>query len=301
MRLLQTEITPLINDFMHVDLRSQSFLVSPFHAQPSFHAHPELELVFILEGYGKRIIGNKVENFEAGDMVFIGSYVPHVWLSDPAFYEKESKLQSKVLVTYFNPKVFNQIFESMKEFEPIRELIGHASKGIKIQGETRNLIADKLLELATKSGFEKVDGLLQIMHLISISNDKSYIVNDEAPTLSHSQTDRLIEVIKYIKENLHNPISLKQVANIACMKEQSFCRYFKGRTQKSFSQYVEHMRMELARKLLIDFERSITDVAYSCGYNSSSHFCKIFKQHNGLSPYQYKSNIKNGFKPIEQE
>jgi transcriptional regulator GlxA family with amidase domain len=139
------------------------------------------------------------------------------------------------------------------------------------------------------------------MHLISISNDKSYIVNDEAPTLSHSQTDRLIEVIKYIKENLHNPISLKQVANIACMKEQSFCRYFKGRTQKSFSQYVEHMRMELARKLLIDFERSITDVAYSCGYNSSSHFCKIFKQHNGLSPYQYKSNIKNGFKPIEQE
>ena len=111
MKLLRTEITPLINDMMYVDRRHQPFLCTPFHTQPSFHSHPELELVFIVEGYGKRIIGNKVEPFESGDMVFIGSNVPHLWLSDPVFYEENSKLQSQVIVTYFNPKIFLQIFE----------------------------------------------------------------------------------------------------------------------------------------------------------------------------------------------
>lgn len=292
MRLLQTEIAPLVNDFLHVDYRSQSFLASPFHAQPSFHAHPELELVFILEGFGKRIIGDKVEPFEAGDMVFIGSSVPHIWLSDAAFYKEDSNLQSKVIVTYFHPKVFQQFLDNVKEFDSIREMIRQASKGIKILGETRNIIAEKLMALSSKTGFEKVDGFLQIMHLISISEDKSFIVNNENNEYEIANSDRLIDVIKFIKDNLHEHISLKQVSEVACMKEQSFCRYFKNRTKKSFSQYLEDVRMEHARKLLIETDSSIADIAYACGYNSSSHFCKVFKDHNEQSPYQYKRNIK---------
>jgi AraC-like DNA-binding protein len=291
MRLLRTEISPLINDFLYVDLRNQPFLSSPFHNRPSFHAHPELELVFILEGYGKRIIGDQVEAFEAGDMVFIGSNVPHIWLSDPAFYEEDSNLQCKVIVTYFNPKIFQQMFDSVKEFRVIKEMVRHASKGIKIDGETRNSIAEKLLTLSSRTGFEKVDGLLQIMHLISISPDTRFIVNKESADDETLYSDRLIEVINYLKENLQEPISLKQVAEIACMTEQSFCRFFKSRTKKSFSQYLVDLRVAHARKLLIELDRSISDIASLCGYNSSSHFCKVFKDHTGQSPYQYKCSV----------
>ena len=87
MRLLRTEITPLSNDLMRIDIRDQPFFWSPFHTQPTFHAHPELELTLIIEGFGKRVIGNTVEPFEAGDMVFVGSNVSHVWLSDQVFYK----------------------------------------------------------------------------------------------------------------------------------------------------------------------------------------------------------------------
>jgi hypothetical protein len=114
MRLLHTEITPLINEFLCIELRDQQFLQSPYYSQPVFHAHPELELVYIGEGYGTRIIGDTVEPFEAGDMVFIGSNVPHVWLSDDAFYKEDSKLHSKVIVTYFNPNKFKDVFDSVK-------------------------------------------------------------------------------------------------------------------------------------------------------------------------------------------
>lgn len=298
MRLLHTEITPLINDFLSIDLRRQQFLQSPFHSQPSFHAHPELELVFIIEGYGTRIIGNKVEPFESGDMVFIGSNVPHIWLSDEAFYKKNTTLSSKVVVTYFNPKIFEELFNSVKEFSGIRDVIRQASKGIKIFGETRNVIAEKLIALSSKSGFEKIEGLLQIMHIISTSQHKSFIVNKEIESPQSQYSDRLIDVIKFIKDNLQNQLSLKQIAAIACMTEQSFCRFFRSRTKKSFSQYLSDQRISHACNLLIQTDKSVSEISDLCGYRSSSHFCKVFKDQVGQSPYQYKKSAirsKNKF------
>lgn len=292
MRLLHTEITPLVNEFLCIELRDQQFLQSPYYSQPVFHAHPELELVIILEGYGTRIIGDTVEPFEAGDMVFIGSNVPHVWLSDDVFYKENSKLHSRVIVTYFNPDKFKEVFESVKEFSSINEMIRQASKGIRIFGETRNIIADKLFDLSTKSGFQKIEGLLQILHLISISQERSFIINKELEETEPQYSDRLIEVIKFIKENLHNQISLKQVSEIACMTEQSFCRFFRNRTKKSFSQYLLDQRISYACSLLIQTDKSISEISDLCGYKSSSHFCKVFKDQINQSPYQYKRSLQ---------
>jgi AraC-like DNA-binding protein len=291
MKLLRTELTPLINDLVKVDIRNQPFLASPFHAQPAFHSHPELELVFVIEGFGKRIIGNKVEAFEAGDMVFIGSNVPHLWLSDPVFYEEDSTLESKVIVTYFNPQAFIQMFDAVKEFQSIREMIRQSSKGIRIYGETRNLIANQLIELSTMEGFKKIEGLLQIMDRISTSTEKDFIVNDEPDHYDDLYPDRLINVIKYIKDNLNQQITLHQVADIACMTEQSFCRFFKKRVKKSFSQFLNELRITSARTLLMQTDKTVSDIAYLCGYKSSSHFCHVFKVYCGESPLQYKQSI----------
>jgi AraC-like DNA-binding protein len=294
MRLLRTEITPFINDIMYVDLRDQPFLWSPFHSQPTFHSHPELELVLIIEGFGKRIIGNKVEAFGPGDMVFMGSNLSHVWLSDQAFHEEGSMLQSKAIVVYFNPKTLVKVFDSVKEFQSIRDMIQQSSKGIRIYGETRDIIADKLIELSTKTGYEKVVGLLGIMNLIAVSSDKYFIDDDKTVHHDDLRPDKLIEVINYIKENLSKQITLSQVAHIAGMTEQSFCRFFKKRTKKNYSQYLNDLRVTRAKELLIQTDRPISDIAYLCGYNSDSHFCRIFKEHVGKSPFKYKAVIHPG-------
>lgn len=292
MRLLHTEITPLTNEFLCIELRDQQFLQSPYYSQPVFHAHPELELVLILEGYGTRIIGDTVEPFEAGDMVFIGSNVPHVWLSDDAFYKENSKLHSRVIVTYFNPNKFRDVFDSVKEFSSIRDIIRQASKGIRIFGHTRDMVENKLFDIANKTGFDKIDGLLQIMHAISTSTERSFIINKEIEDTDPQYSDRLIQVIKFIKENLHSQISLKQVAEIACMTEQSFCRFFRNRTKKSFSQYLLDQRISYACTLLIQSDKSISEISDLCGYKSSSHFCKVFKDQINQSPYQYKRSLQ---------
>ena len=291
MRLLQTEITPFIKNSLHIEFRDQAYLSSPLHGRPCFHSHPELELVFILEGYGKRIIGNNISHYESGDMVFIGSNVPHIWLSDPAFYKKDSIMRSKVFVMYINPKIFEPMLTFVTEFDGVKEMLQQASKGINIFGETRNSISEKLIALASKTGFEKAIGFLQIMHLISISEDRNFIHNNELNTPTGLNSDRLIDVINFIKENIQQPISLKKVAEVACMTLPSFCRFFKSRTKMRFSQYLANARMTHARKLLIELDKPISEIAYMCGYNSNSHFCKVFKDHTQQSPYQYKCSI----------
>ena len=291
MRLLQTEITPFTNNNLHIEFRDQAYLFSPIHGRPCYHSHPELELVFIIEGYGKRIIGDKVSYYESGDMVFIGSNVPHIWQSDSAFYKKDSTMRSKVIVMYINPKIFEPMLAFATEFDGVKEMLQHAAKGINIFGDTRNSISEKLIALSTKSGFEKAIGFLQILHMISVSTDRNFIHNDEPHPQAGQNSDRLIDVIKFIKGNIDKPISLKKVAEVACMTLPSFCRFFKSRTKMRFSQYLAEARMTHARKLLIELDKPISEIAFMCGYSSDSHFCKVFKHHTKQSPYQYKCSI----------
>lgn len=291
MRVIKTELTPFIQELMKVDIRNQPFLCSPYHAQPAYHAHPELELVFIVKGHGKRIIGNTVEPFEAGDMVFIGSNVPHLWLSDPSYYKDDTSMENQAIVSYFNADLFMDMFKSIKEFDAIRMMIQQSSKGIKIMGQTRDLIADKLLALSTAEGFKKIEGLLQVMHLISESQEKQFIDAQDMPSYDTADSDRLVQVLKFIKERLHLQITLPQVAEVACLTQQSFCRFFKKRMKKSFTKYLNEQRIELAKEYLKNSTDSIRNIALNCGFNSSTHFCFVFKDISGDSPKQFRDKL----------
>lgn len=290
MRLLRTEITSLKNSLMAIDVRQQSFLSCPFHMRPTYHFHPELELVYIMEGFGERIIGNKVEQFQPGDMVFIGSNVPHLWLSDPIFVEEN--LTSKAIVVYINSKIFLQMIHSIMEFSNIGEMIRQSAKGIHIFGETRNIVSKKLLRLTSLNEFKKVQELFEIMNMISISKDKVLIASKEVDHYQDFHSDKLIVIIEYIKEKLNTQISLSEIAGVACMTEQSFCRFFKKRMRKSFTQFVTELRIIKAKELLIQKDDGISDIAIFCGYNSSSHFCKVFKDQVGKSPLRFRSDLR---------
>lgn len=292
MKIVQTEITPFINNPLYVEFKEQPYLSSLNNREAFFHEHPELQLTFILEGFGKRIIGNKISRFEPWDMVFIGSNVPHIWLSDPVFYEEGSMLLSKVITVYIDPKIFQQMFDSVKEMDGIKEMIRQASKGISIYGETRKIIGQKLIDLCSKSGFEKVDGLLQIMNLISVSQEKKLIIKEDSAAALAQHSDRLKDVIRFLQDNLHRQITLSEVAEIACMTTQSFCRFFKNGINKTFSEYLLELRITQACKLLIELDKPIADIAYQCGFLSHSHFCKVFKEQIGVSPYQYKTGAR---------
>ena len=108
MKIVQTEISPGINSYLSLIERDDAFFKAPFHF------HPEMELVYIVESFGKRIIGDTIEPFAEGDMIFIGSNLPHIWMNDEIFYKENSDLKAKAIVFYFNKNIFSKYFYNMK-------------------------------------------------------------------------------------------------------------------------------------------------------------------------------------------
>ncbi len=193
------------------------------------------------------------------------------------------------IVAYFNKAVFSDSFYALKESSKLNELLMKSARGIMITGYTREVIAGKMERMARKTGLKRIIALLDILHIISISNELEYISSEgwtEKPT--HIMTDRLSEVYAYIDEHFRKDISLKEIAGIACLTPSSFCRVFKSRTSKHFVEYLNEVRVSRACKYLQETDLAVTEVAFQCGFKTISNFNKFFKKTTGHSPKDYR-------------
>jgi AraC-like DNA-binding protein len=291
MKLMHLNLSALLEHSIHAEQIEHPRLQCPFHTQPQYHCHPEVELLYVVQGRGKRIINGFEETFESGDMVFLGSNVPHVWVVNSKT-EDENK-GNRAILMYFDVSRFDTMFRTVDELNALCELLNVGLKGIQIIGATKEILAQKLDTLITAKGFERIILVLQIMHILSISTDKRYIVKDPQPLPASPMPDRLIGVIHFIKENLHRNINLTEVAQIAGMSKNAFCRFFHKRMKKTFSFFLQEQRIALACVLLVQSNKSISEISQSCGYGSTSHFCKTFKAELHLSPQQYRSSLNS--------
>lgn len=283
MKALHVEITNELQTHIAVVKRDEEYSKSPFHY------HPELELVYIKEGYGNRIIGDKLDSFTAGDMVFLGSNLPHVWLNDEIFYKGFKYLRSKSIVVYFNKDVFSKGFYQLKESGKINDFFLRAGRGIKITGKTMQKVAEKMEMLVDMQGFDRIIGLMEILHILSTSKDIEYLANElYNGVILQSKPDRLSEVYSYISTNFFKDISLEHIAKVANLTPPAFCRLFKQRTNKHFIEYLNEVRISKACKYLLESNLNISEIAFNCGYKTLSNFNKIFKKSTGLSPKEYR-------------
>lgn len=290
MKIEKTKIASYQNSSVSVISREESFFQSPFHS------HPELELVYIKESQGKRIVGNSVEHFVAGDMVFLGSDIPHVWLNDEMYYQGIGTLKAKAIVVYFSKEIFGPLFYEQKETQTITNLFKRAEKGLLISGKTNKKIAKKLEKLLTKQNFEIIVGLFEILSILSESQEVENINNEAySPASEPTKSDRLSEVFEYVKDHYKEDISLIEIAKIAHLTPTSFCRMFKLKTKKSFVEYLNAIRVSNACKLLIETEMGISEIAYESGFKTVSNFNQLFKKLTGTTPKEYRKNVENGF------
>ena len=288
MKIEKTKITFYQNSSISAISREDSFFQSPFHS------HPELELVYIKESYGKRIVGNSVAQFVPGDMIFLGSDVPHVWLNDEIYYQGISTLKAKAIVVYFNKEIFGPAFYELKETQNINSLFNQAVRGLSISGKTNELIAKKLEKLVHKKNFEIIVGLFEILSILSESTDISFVNNEiYNPINDQIKNDRISDVFEYVKENYKEEISLVEIAKIANLTPTSFCRMFKLKTKKSFVEYLNEVRVSNACKLLIETDMGISEIAYECGYKTASNFNQLFKKLTGTNPKEYRKKTEN--------
>jgi AraC-like DNA-binding protein len=257
------------------------------------HFHPEFELILILKGHGMRLVGDNISAFKEGDMAFIGPNLPHLWRNDKLFYQ-DNKQEVEVVVIHFLEDFLGKDFFLKNEMKGIFQLFNNSRQGLHIHGETNTSIAAKIKQLLNAEGFSKILILLEILYELSSSQDIHVLTRSGYHhNFSKSDTIRMDKVYKYLIDHFKDDIKLDEIAAIANLSSSAFCRYFKKRTKKSFSIFLNDMKIGYACKLLIEGEYSISQIGYECGYNSLTNFNRQFKRTTGMAPYKYRKQYIN--------
>ncbi len=257
------------------------------------HFHNEYELVLITQSKGRRIVGDSIENFEEGDLVLIGPNLPHVMYNDKSYYEPENKQPVTATVMYFRMDWLKEEFVHSKEIPQLHDLLLDINRGIKVYGDTHKQVVLLLNQLIASKGLGRIIHLLSILNLLSES--KEYIcLSSLGYTNPHNQKDvqRISKIYNYIMANFTEDISLETAATLASMTTSAFCKYFKARTQKTFTHFVNEIRIGHACKLLFDDHLSMTEICYQSGFNNLTNFNRNFKLYTRLSPSEFKKNLK---------
>ena len=254
---------------------------------PEWHFHPEMELVYVNGSSGKRHIGNHISYFGNGELVFIGSMLPHYGFTD-RLSGKESETVVQMKMDFLGDSFF-----SIPETTNILNLFERAKMGLSFYGQTKKEIGSRIEKLPNYDRFERLMELLSIMHALSISNEYS-MLNAQGLVLeiSRQDNDRINIIYDFVREHFTRSIALDEIADLASMTEPAFCRYFKKISGKTFTKYVNEYRSVHASKLLAEQPLSITEICYQSGFNNFSHFNKKFKEFTGESPSAYRKNFK---------
>jgi len=260
------------------------------HFFPHWHFHPELELFLVLDGAGTRFVGDAIEPFFEGDLVFVGSNLPHLWRSDAGYFQKTSTVKTHSIVIYFNADFLGADFFEKKETRHITQLFTIASqRGLKIKGSTQERITQKLkLLLQLKTGFKKMLLLIEILDEISTSKLCTPIASTGySNTIKPDEADRMRQIHEYVLKHFQEKISLTEVAGLIGMAPTAFSRYFRTIAHKTFSQFLIEIRIGHACKLLTSKEQSIAQIAYDSGFETLSNFNEQFKRMTSMKPLEY--------------
>lgn len=271
---------------------AQAFVVKLLedpYFDPNWHFHPEYQLFIVLEGTGTRFVGDNIDRFQAGDLVFTGPNLPHLWRSDKEYFDDQKNFKTRGIVVYFNDNFLGHELLQKKELHTVRQLFIKAERGLKLKGNKISKLKRKMSELLKLQGFESVIKLMQILHTLAQSSAYSFLASKEySNTVKRSDTDRMNKVHDFILENFTKKIRLEEVAALAYMTPSSFSRYFKTHTNKTFSQFLSEIRIGHASKLLIEKEVSVAEVCFESGFHTLSNFNRQFKAIHGISPTRYK-------------
>lgn len=259
------------------------------HFYDSVHFHPEHQITHILKGEGTCLIGNHVERFKPGDVFMVGKNVPHVFKSDQTYYHPGNKLESKYISLFFKDETFGRQFFEIPELAHIKRLLDMASMGVKITDDDRDKVSQMINKTEHQEGFERFQSLLSILDKLATASTLQALssMRYDAPS-KDLDNERINVVFNYMSNNFKLEITLEEISSIANMTPNAFCRYFKQRTGKTFSNFLNEVRIEYAGKLIAGSNEPFGNISIESGYNSISYFNRKFKQITGLSPLMYR-------------
>lgn len=265
---------------------NDSFLAYAFEVpffEFKWHYHPEYELTLITKGKGKRLVGDNYENFESGDLVLLGSDLPHTWSSDSV----KNRTVSAVVIQF--SEEFIQRFTGLQEFIKISALLAAADRGLYFP-ESKNIRAE-FDQLPNASGVEKVARLLVLLQKLTTMEHQK-LSSEYFEAVKGEKTEiRINKVFQFIQQHADENINLEQVAGLIHLSRSAFSKFFKRATGKTFSDYVNDIRIGNACYLLTETDKAINKIAFETGFDSLTYFNRVFLKKKGITPKQFRAAL----------
>lgn len=257
-----------------------------------YHFHPELELTLIVESTGRRFVGDNISPFREGDLVLLGPNLPHFWCN-PHDVSKRHRAESVVI--QFHEDFLGKEFFQKPEMKRIQQMLKASSRGICFSGKISERAGEKMRLLGKADQFERMVGFLSILQLLAQCNQVKLLSSPRfTPTLNQHQADRVNLVMQFVNENFQHEMKQTDAARKVSMSSAAFSRFFKKKANRTFSEFVNEVRIGEACRMLIEEDDDVTRIAYACGFNNLSNFNRRFKLLKKCTPKEFRKQYEDG-------
>jgi AraC-like DNA-binding protein len=266
--------------------------VTPLFETP-WHFHTEFEIVLCDGGFGNKFVGNHSSTYREDDLMLLGSNLPHWYKADNSFYESPKTQEGlpASIVIQFTWDSFGKGFFDIHEMKAVKDLLLRADKGFEFSGETRDKLNTIIRENIDQAPQDRLITLLKILTLMSNTAEITPLSEIGMLGMSNKDSDRMRHILSTVMSNYHKEINLDQLGKEVGLTKAAFCRYFKARTQKTFVNYLNEIRINHVCEYLRNSDRPITEIAYECGFTNISNFNRQFKELLGSSPKDFRKNL----------
>lgn len=259
--------------------------------EPSFgvfwHFHPEYQLTLVLRGQGKRFVGDDVSRFKPGDLVLTGPNLPHMWCSSRP--RNAAGRPHEAIIIQFPATIFGGRFLDLPEMGAVRRLLDKSAQGIRFGEGARKKIARRMVRMGRQRGLARLIELLEILRILSqVPPEETLSSRGYASTVQVGDRDRIDAICKFAAENATRPIGLSQAAAAAHMSVPAFTRFFRKCTGKTFLEYLTEIRVGSACRLLVESDRTVTEICFAAGFNNVSTFNRRFRELKGVTPREFR-------------
>jgi AraC-like DNA-binding protein len=258
----------------------------------TWHFHPEYEIIFVKEGRGDRFVADSMEPFTSGDLILLGHNIPHYMQSAPEYYLPESSERTTGVIIQFESDFMSHAMDKYADMSAIGRLLANAARGLHFTSPVDPTLIRKIEELPDCTGLERIVHLLLLLNQMAACPTVRPLASSyycyELPAFADR---RLNKILAYLRQHHTHPLRLDDIAAMVSMNASAFSRYFKGKAGKPFVEYLQDLRVGHACKLLIGSSYDVAQVGLECGFNTLSHFNRIFKLKTGLTPTEYRKRF----------
>ena len=285
MRESFTEITNLEPlDIFYAGERHKTFFEYPAHC------HAAYELNFVENAAGAvRTIGDNKSAIGNLDLVLMtGSKLVHVWEQGTC---PEHDIHE--ITIHINPDTFHGALMDKRAFVSIRRMIERAQRGLAFPEPAIQIMREDIINLAqSNDSFASVIRLLNLLYRLSLVDDAQELSSSAFTDTREGNEDERVRKIKdYIAAQYMKNVSLKDLAGQVCMSEESFSRFFRNRTGRTPNRYLIDYRLGIAARMLLTTKLPVAEIGYSCGFNTLSHFNRLFRDSKGCTPSEFRERF----------